>query len=425
METRRVALTFGVVALVLAIWVESAAAQGKTRIVFWTMLDHKSTNVRSVAERTMVEKFMAANPDIDVEVQSIPWTELTRKTIVAVAAGKGPDVARISFSQFREHIDHDTLIDLDPFVKDVTPEQRRDYLAWGATTWQGKKKSFILAPLVNAIFYRKDLFARTGMEPPRTWDELAKAAKAMTTPEVWGFGFALQPGKDLTDQYLFPYIWGAGEQPFDAAERATWNNTSGQAAIQFFADMMLKHKAMPRESLQYSLDDVLEGFRAGRYAMIIDGSNRYAHANSSKVVEGKIGLWRLPSPDGKTSSPPNMMGWSVGVTKSATNPQAAWRFVQHMVSPESTLINAKVAGEVPSRVSVLKDPWFETPAAAHIKWFLSYLQDHNLEMPHPHNVGKLRQVIVNAVHEIVLAGKPVKEALDKSVAEYNRSLPAK
>ena len=134
-----------VMSLVLC-WGFSTEALGKTKIVYWTMLKYKGTSVRDKAETQMIDNFMKKYPDIEVVVESIPWTEITRKTILAVKAGRGPDVTRVSFSQIGEHFDRDTLIDLDPFVdKYWTKENKNDILGWDSTTYKGKKKSFVIA----------------------------------------------------------------------------------------------------------------------------------------------------------------------------------------------------------------------------------------------------------------------------------------
>jgi multiple sugar transport system substrate-binding protein len=387
------------------------------------MLKYKGTSVRDKAETQMIENFMKRYPDIEVAVESIPWTEITRKTILAVKAGRGPDVTRVSFSQIGEHFDRDTLMDLDPFVdKYWTAEKRNDIVGWDSTTYKGKKKSFVIAPLVSCLFYRTDLFAKTGLPEPRTWDDLGRVAQAMTTKDVWGFIAGLSPAKGIIDMFFYPYIWGAGGRPFDENGRAIWNNEYGQQAVQFLYDMVHKYKAMPKEALQYTHDDAMEGMRAGKFGIKFDGSNRRKYILSSKAVAGKIGMWKFPSVEGKKPSPSNIMGWSLAIPGTADHKEEAWKFIDHMICPESLMIYAKVAGEIPSRKSVLKDPYFQGPEGKPFKWFIDYMAEFDIEMPHPHNVGKLRQTLANAIAEAILEKKSIKEALDHAAAEYNKLL---
>lgn len=407
----------------IVVWGLPTYVLGKTQLVYWTMLKYKGTSVRDKAETEMVDNFMKKYPDIEVVVESIPWTELTSKTILAVKAGRGPDVTRVSFTQIGEIFAHDILIDLDPFVEKYwTAEKRKDIIGWESTTYKGKKKSFVIAPLVTCIYYRTDLFAKTGMPEPKTWDELARVAQVMTTKEIWGYIEGLSPAKGLIDQYLFPFIWGAGGEPFDEKGRAIFNNKYGQMAVQFLYDMVHKYKAMPIEALHYGLDDGLEGMRAGKFAIRFDGSNRRTYILSSEAVAGKIGMWKIPSLDGKRPSPSNIMGWSLAIPKTSKRLEEAWKFIDHMISPESLLINVKVAGEVPCRKSVLKDPYFEGPEGEPIKWFVDYMSEFDIEMPHPTHTGKLRQTVNNAIADVILKKKTVKEAMDQAVGEYNKLL---
>lgn len=419
----QVGLVMTLVVSILLTWGFPSDTLGKTKMVYWTMLKYKGTSVRDKAETQMIGNFMKRYPDIEVVVESIPWTEITRKTILAVKAGRGPDVTRVSFSQIGEHFDHESLTDLDPFVEKYwAQENRDDILGWDATTYKGKKKSFVIAPLVSCLFYRTDLFAKTGLPEPKTWDDLGRVAQAMTTKDAWGFIAGLSPAKGIIDMFFYPFIWGAGGRPFDENGRAIWSNKYGQQAVQFLYDMVHKYKAMPKEALQYTHDDAMEGMRAGRFAIKFDGSNRRKYILSSKAVAGNIGMWKYPSVAGKRPSPSNIMGWSLGITKTAKHKEEAWKFVDHMISPESLMIYAKVAGEIPSRKSVLKDPYFHGPEGKPFQWFINYMSEFDIEMPHPHNVGKLRQTLVNAIADVILEKKQAKEALGQAEAEYNKLL---
>ncbi len=418
------------IALVLSLmlsWEFPADALGKTKMVYWTMLNYKGTSVRDRAETQMIQNFMKKYPDMEVVVESIPWTEITRKTILAVKAGRGPDVTRVSLTMIGEQFDHDTLIDLDPFVdKYWTLEKKNDSLQWKSTTHKGKKKAFIISPLVPCIYYRTDLFAKTGLPEPKTWDEMGRVAQAMTTKDTWGFIVGLHPAKGIIEMYFYPFVWGAGGRVFDENGRGIWNNKYGQQAVQFLVDLVHKYKAMPIEALQYTHDDAMEGMRAGKFAAKVDGSNRRVYINTSKAVAGKIGMWRFPSVDGKMPSPPSAHGWGLGIPKTSKHKEEAWKFIDHMISYESLMIYAKVAGEIPSRASVLKDPYFQGPEGKPFKWFIDYLDAVegmlDFDIPHPSNVGKLRQSIVNATADVILGKKTLKEALDRSVEEYNKLL---
>ena len=47
--------------------------------------------------------------------------------------------------------------------------------------------------------------------------------------------------------------------------------------------------------------------------------------------------------------------------------EAAWKLIEFLQSPEAEAIDARVGGELPTRKSTLKDPFFQTPEVRHLR----------------------------------------------------------
>ena len=80
-----------------------------------------------------------------------------------------------------------------------------------------------------------------------------------------------------------------------------------------------------------------------------------------------------------------------------------------------------MAGALPSRKSVLAMPYFQTPEAAYMKWWLQYIAERgeaNITTPW---FTELNEIMVDALHQVLLnASSPVKPVLDAAVARYNQ-----
>jgi ABC-type glycerol-3-phosphate transport system substrate-binding protein len=69
-----------------------AAAQDVTR-QFWN--NQRTESRRSEVQRAAVDRFMEENPDVAVEVTTIPYPEQRQRLLTAVQGGNAPDVATL------------------------------------------------------------------------------------------------------------------------------------------------------------------------------------------------------------------------------------------------------------------------------------------------------------------------------------------
>ena len=84
---------------------------------------------------------------------------------------------------------------------------------------------------VQLLFYRTDLLEAAGVTPPKTWEEMVTAAKAIQDSSD-AAGIALPYGK-LNGQNLMVWmnlLWGNGGDLFDADGNAAFNSAAGVAA---------------------------------------------------------------------------------------------------------------------------------------------------------------------------------------------------
>ncbi|WP_329274710.1 extracellular solute-binding protein [Streptomyces sp. NBC_00691] len=129
----------------------------------------------------LIAAFTAAHPGKKVEVTLHPWAEIDREVTRLVEEGNAPDVALMgAYSDFAA--------------------QGRLYAA--DELLSVRVESNFLAPLVKAgsvdntlyglpfvassrlLFYNEELFDKAGAKPPKTWNELETAAKALKAEGV-------------------------------------------------------------------------------------------------------------------------------------------------------------------------------------------------------------------------------------------------
>src|ERR1019366_6580960 len=128
----------------------------------------------------------------------------------------------------------------------------------------------------------------------------------------------------------------------------------------------------------------------------------------------------LPVLDGRQYPPDALLaGQTLAISKDSKEPEAAWRFIEHMTSPDAQMISAKVGGNLPVRNSVFSDPWFSTAAAAELVSWRDYVRAKG----RPFLVSTLSDYMADSLglaYEEILTGRAEpKAALDQAAARFN------
>lgn len=306
------------------------------------------------------DDFHAKNPNITIKlVAQGNYTGLSQKLMAAAKANTSPAMAQAYSTWQTEYISNDLLEDLTPYFNDktvgMTDKDKKDIIKSfiDDNTWKGKVYGVPFNKSTEVLYYNKTYFDKMNVQIPKTWSDLQKAAKTLTTTidgkSVTGLGFESSVTGDLAT-----YIKQAGGDYVTADGKVKFNSAQGKKALQFLYDMVVKDK-----TARLAGEDgyMSEPFGRGDVAMYIGSS-----AGTSYVAKG-IGTkyqWStaaLPK-DVKAASP--FQGTNAIIFKSASAEQklAAWEFAKFLSDKEQTTTWAEKTGYVPVRQSVLSsDEW--------------------------------------------------------------------
>lgn len=347
-----------------------APAAAKDTVTMWTFLDPARDSPRDRALKTIIEEFEAANPDIEIRVESQVWFTLAEKFAMAHRSGTAPDIGWVNGENIGLLINSDVAADLRPLVTAGRSDAARaDQVVPQAIDWltqNGKLHAMPIMAISLVLFYRDDLFRAAGIDPATvtTWDAFADAAKAVQLVESgqvrrWGVGLHLSTDKttmspaanalmSLQDGRLF----GDGCKPMLA-------NDNGVRALAMQDALITRDKVASPESFVYTLDDVVEQFAAGTVAITTAGNSRYGSI-AQKATWDTSGLAILPWPsfDGVKPGPQLMSGWFAAVSKDSPRKEAAAKFVAWMTGPEAAVYWTEPGGQVPLYKSVFEKPAF-------------------------------------------------------------------
>jgi N,N'-diacetylchitobiose transport system substrate-binding protein len=274
----------------------NAAEKGKLEgsISVWIM-DPGSPKIQGVVQQ-YGKDFEAAHPGTKVDIQFVPWAQAHDKFVTAIAGGKVPDVAEMGTTWTPEFADQGGLVEQGKIGEGEYVSSLVD-----AATLNGKVYGKPWYAGARALVYRKDLLEKAGVEPPKTWDEVMAAAKAIESKvggDVYPVGFT-----GLSEHMYLPTIWQAGGE-IATQEGDTWksalNSPEAAEALDYYASFY-KQGLSPKAAVGWEEPDAQTAFANGDVAMLIAGGWTYNSIIATKPdLEKDIGTVLTPAgPSGK------------------------------------------------------------------------------------------------------------------------------
>ena len=285
---------------------------------------------------------------IDVSVVEVPTAEMFTKILQEHRAGTGAyDALNVIPSWMPDLVRAGALEPLDDYVdeygyreelQEIAPVYRDNQMMVGDSIY-----GFPDDGDVFVFYYRKDIFEENGLEPPTTWEEFARIGQMLTDeygPDMYGAAFF----RDAPyAQFMFQERFRVeGGRFFDEETmEATINSDIG---VKVFTDMRAENAFMPPGVETWGFVENLAAFLAGDTAMTISwppygrwaagyGTDEEALSWVPKSqIAGKVG-YALP-PGGH---PQLAAGFSLSVSSSSRNKEAAYLFIQWLNSKDTSL----------------------------------------------------------------------------------------
>ncbi|MFD2614400.1 ABC transporter substrate-binding protein [Paenibacillus gansuensis] len=309
----------------------------------------------------LLKAFEEKNPDIKVEYVHVP-ADYVGKMNTILAGGEAPDVFYVPDGDFGRWVSQDLLLPLDDYMSkssvdtsDMWDSALVRYRYNGAVVGDGSLYALPKDIGPTVLYYNKDLFKKMNVpfpsaDAPMTFEQLLDTAKKLTVTKG-----------DKVEQYGMGPIWwegfvfGNGGQVLSADKKEfVMNSKEATDALQFAADLSLKHKVVPDGRALKSMNDG-QMFETGKLAMMIQGRwmvPTYRKLNFDWDVAP------LPA-NGKWS------GWSgsvgLGVYKKTKHADAAFKLVEYLGGPEGQKEQSMMGFAIPSFKSMANTDVFLQP----------------------------------------------------------------
>jgi len=394
---------------------ERTSWEGETLTV-WIM---EGTNPDADPFFADVKADFEADTQATLDVQYVPWTAAHDKFTTSIAGGTTPDVAEVGTTWVPEFADAGALVDLTEQVEasglsdDLVPALKEAGTMDGALygmPWYAGVRSFV---------YRTDIFDKHGLEPPTSWDELLQVGQELKAAEPEMIAMPV-PGNSSFG--LFPFIWGAGGE-IAVESDGTWTSAldspESQQGIEFYTGLATEHELSTPAAVTWDESHLLENFVKGDIAMMISGSwTPKTIIAENPELEGKIGVFPIPGPDGGYS--PSFVGGSLlSMFETSENKDLAWKFIELMSSEKYATQWVEQTGFFPGLTSLLEQVQQENDPL--VAPFALQMAEAGESVPVTPTWGQVEgQQTIPAMLQSILSGKKsVAEATADASAEIN------
>jgi multiple sugar transport system substrate-binding protein len=333
------------------------AMQTPTELTFWTWVPDIQKEVNL---------FQKKYPAIKVKVVNAGQGEPQyTKLRTALKAGSGaPDAVQIEFQYIPTFSITDSLLDLRPYGAEALKDK---FVDWTWKQVSGSDGQVWAVPQDTGpmgMLYRKDIFDKHGITPPKTWDEFAAAAKKLhaADPKVTMTNLASNQ-----NGVWMGLLWQAGAKPFTTTGKdsvtVNVNDETSKKLAGYWSGLVKDGSVSTDPDFT---DQWYQALNRGQYATWLTAAwGPVFLSGSAKSTSGKWRAAPLPQWDPSKPASGNWGGSTTAVIKGSKNAIAAAELAKFLnTDPESTKMFASQQFLFPATKGVLTDPSFvaEKPA---------------------------------------------------------------
>lgn len=331
-----------------------AAATGSVplKLSFW------GSDLDAQVYQQRVDQFIAQNPDVSVELIYIP-SDYSQKVQTMIAGGTPPDIIQLS-EDVHSYSSKGQIIPLNDYIAQDNIDLKARYGETGGltTAYSADGTLYAMPDRGGALilYYNKDMFDQAGVAYPTadwTWQEFLDAAQKLTVRDgdaVTQYGFAAGGWWP----WWMSFIYQNGGAILDASGKPVVNSPEVVEAIQFYNDLVYKHKVAPSPedyaNLGTNSPDPL--FAQGKVAMSTTGFWGIGGLKDATFNWDIAPLFRNKAPATV------LFGSGFGISKDSKHPEAAWKLIEYLTSEEGQAPIVENKQDAPANIATLNSDAF-------------------------------------------------------------------
>lgn len=397
---------------------------GKTKLTFWHVQsgDPMKSNVQD-----SVDRFMAENPQYEVEVVPMANDAYKTKLKIAMGAGETPDVfTHWSGGPMIEYINADAVADITSYMeadnyKDKFMEGGIDQVTYQDKIWGVPVENVSIA----GVFYNKEIFEEYNLKIPTTISELETVCDTLIDNGIIPFALANKTKwtGSMYYGYLVSRIGGVGTFA-DAV--------SGENGGSFTNEVFTQAGNKLQEWVEKGYFG--EGFNgmdvdAGQDRQLLYADKAAMQVMGSWLVSSitgenpdyvnKLGFFQFPAMDGSKVDPDILLG-TIGdnfysVSKNSKDVEGAFKLITYLID-DAAVEKRMAAGKIPplkgvtGELPIHKDILTCVEKAPAVQlWYDQYLSPE---------LGELHKDTSQALFALSKTPEEVNEEMQKAIENY-------
>lgn len=365
------------------------------------------------------EKEFTELTGIKVASEQIPEQQQRQKAVIELTSGKPSfDVVHLSYHvQKRQFEKAKWLADFSAFLKDASLTEatltESDFSSAGllyARNQQGEMRSLPFSVDYWIVYWNKELFAKKGLQYPETFDDMVRAAEALTNPKEGIYGFVARGLRNANVPVWTSFLLGHGVDPVDASGNLLTDGPEAIEAAKLYQRLLTK--AAPPGVAGFNWSECQSAFLQGKIGMWLDGvgfAPPLEDPTKSRVV-GKVGYGVMPrGPKTRASA---TFGDGIGVTEASQKKEAGYLYCQWAISKLMGGRLLQTGSGVPFRHSVLNDAEIRQGVKMPAAWVDAVAESakiSRLGLPVVIPVTEFRDIIGTGLTATLSGGDPAAE----------------
>ncbi|EGO7906759.1 sugar ABC transporter substrate-binding protein [Enterococcus faecalis] len=390
----------------------SASEKNKTEIKYYSF---SATPDYEDQLNEMVEKFEAANKEIKVDVELVPYSDYFTKLQTLMAGSQAPDVFELNYENFVSYAEKGALLNLDKYIAEDQnfDSKTLNKEAFEAYQYDGKQYGMVESFSNVVTFYNKDLFDKAKIDYPTkdwTWSDEVAAAKKLTNAKENIYG-TYAP---VTMNEFYKVAAQNGGKLKDDAGNWTINDPKNVEALEYMVNNVTKEKIAPSPE-EMSGQNSEDLFLNGQLAMVHTGIWMFSQFKEADFD------WDIQVEAGNVEKATHFFANGLAVSKDTKHAEAAYKFTQFMsASKEAAAIRVENGWELPAITddSVLKPYLEQTPPENRKAVFESL--DYLILPPVDSDWSKVSDTADKEFQKVLLNEESAQEALDKLQNEFGK-----
>ena len=279
---------------------------------------------------------------------------------------------------------------------------------------KGKLMGVPLNGNVQVLYYNTEIYAKFGLTPPKTWDDLLENSKAIQKGGD-AYGFVPRAGRSSIVYNFTPYLFSHGGSFFDiradGGVDVKVNSAAGKKALDMY--LALANEAAPPSPGAIEQSELIQLVSTGRAAQaiaVIAAWGSFENPKKSAVV-GKIDATLIPAgPDGGQASAAGH--WVAGIPKNVApeRQKAAFAFLDWFQNKDVQIAYVE-AGGVPIRGDLADSPLAKDPRFRFIEAYSANAANAVMGLPVP-EAKEISDAVALSLNRAVIGELGATEALN-------------